>query len=191
MLPAEGGAAVRVAYRYIPPMTVLYVRSVGPYEISSREAWREMSSWLDQRRLRRRVKQVYGILRDDPKLTAAELVRYDACVPVTYGFDVDCDKGIGRQTLLGGAFAVHTHVGTYAKAGKIFSMLHSEIVPKRHLSVDYDRPFMAIYLNDPSVTREVHCRTELCVPVLPICMALPSNDAGDEAVLDIRPQLAG
>jgi AraC family transcriptional regulator len=110
---------------------------------------------------------------------------------VTFGFDVDPEGAIGRQTLPGGAFAVQIHVGSYTEAGKIFSMLHREILPKRHLSVDYDRPFMAIYLNDPNVTREVHRRTELCVPVLPICMPLPSNDAGDEPVFDSRPQVAG
>jgi AraC family transcriptional regulator len=182
---------VRVAYRYIPPMTVLYARSVGPYEASSREAWRVMGSWLEQHQLRRRVKQVYGVLRDNPKLAAPELVRYDACVPVTFGVDVDPDGAIGRQILPGGAFAVHTHVGSYTGAGEIFSSLHREIVPKRQLSVDYDRPFMAIYLNDPHITRDVHRRTELCVPVLPIRMSLPSNDAGNEPVFDIRPQVAG
>jgi DNA gyrase inhibitor GyrI len=75
---------------------------------------------------------------------------------------------------------VQTHVGSYADAGELFSRLHREIVPKRGLSVDYDRPFVAIYLNDPSLTREVHRRTELCVPVLPVCMPLSSNDDGDE-----------
>ena len=38
---------------------------------------------------------------------------------------------------------------------------------------------MAIYLNDPAITREVHRRTELCVPVLPVRMPLSSNDDED------------
>ena len=40
-------------------------------------------------------------------------------------------------------------------------------------------PFVAIYLNDPAVTREVHRRTELCVPVLPVRMPFSSNDDED------------
>jgi hypothetical protein len=44
------------------------------------------------------------------------------------------------------------------------------------MTVDCDRPFMAVYLNDPRVTREVHRRTELCIPVVPIPMALASNN---------------
>ena len=46
---------------------------------------------------------------------------------------------------------------------------------------------MAIYLNDPAITREVHRRTELCVPVIPVRMPLSSNDDEDAAVVsDIR-----
>ena len=52
-------------------------------------------------------------------------------------------------------------------------------------SLDYDRPFLTIFLNDPSITREMHRRTELCVPVLPVRMPISSNDddvgnAGDQ-----------
>ena len=67
--------------------------------------------------MRRRAKQGYGFFRDNPKLTAPELLRYDACVPVTGSLDADPDAGIGRQTLAGGAYAVQTHVGSYADAG--------------------------------------------------------------------------
>jgi DNA gyrase inhibitor GyrI len=80
--------------------------------------------------------------------------------------------------MAGGAYAVHTHVGSYGEEGALFSHLHREILPSRGLAVDYDRPFMTIYLNDPKVTREVHRRTELCVPVVPMQMPLVSNDDG-------------
>ena len=167
---------MRVTYRYIRPMTVVYARSMGPYEVSSNEAWSRINGWLDHRQVRTRVKQGYGYFRDNPKTTAPELLRYDACVPVTFGLDPEPEIGIGRQTLPGGAYAVHTHVGAYAEIGQLFSRLHSEIVPKRGLSLDYDRPFLTIYLNDPGITREMHRRTELCVPVLPVRMPLSSND---------------
>jgi AraC family transcriptional regulator len=173
---------VRVIYRYIRPLTVVFARGTGPYEVSSLEAWRVMNDWIERQHGRSRVKQAYGFFRDNPRLTAPELLRYDACVPVTYGFDADPEADIGRQTLPGGAYAVQTHVGSYADTGEMFSRLHREIVPKRGLLVDYDRPFVAIYLNDPAITREVHRRTELCVPVLPVPMALSSND--DDEVPD-------
>jgi DNA gyrase inhibitor GyrI len=135
-----------------------------------------MNAWLDRHQRRPQVKQAFGFFRDNPRRTAPELLRFDACVPVTFGLDADPEAGIGRQTLPGGAYAVQTHVGSYADAGELFSRLHREIVPKRGLSVDYDRAFVVVYLNDPTITREVHRRTELCVPVLPVRMPLSSND---------------
>ena len=167
---------VRVTYRYIRPMTVVYARSMGPYRVSTSEAWSHLSSWLERRSARTRVKQGYGYFRDNPRLTAAELLRYDACVPVNFGLDPEPDSGIGRQTLPGGAYAVHTHVGSYSEMGELFSRLHSDIVPKRGLTLDYQRAFVTVYLNDPAVTREMHRRCELCIPVLPVRMPLSSND---------------
>ena len=172
---------VRVLYQYMKPLSVVFARSIGPYNASSREAWRLMMAWIDRQQARSRVKQGHGLFRDNPKVTAPELLRYDACISVSFGFDADPDAGIGRQTLPGGAYAVHTHVGSYPEAGQVLSQMHHAIVPKRGLSVDYDRPFLAVYLNDPSVTREVHRRTELCLPVMPVRMPLSGND--DEHLL--------
>jgi len=170
------GFIVRVAYRYIRPLTVVYVRSVGPYAASSAQAWQQMNAWLDSRQVRRQVKQGYGFLHDNPRLTAPRLLRYDACVPATAGLDADAGSGVGRQTLQGGAYAVQTHVGSCADLGQLYAQLHREVVPKRGLCVDYDRPFITIYLNDPTLTREVHRRAELCVPVLPVRMSLSTDD---------------
>jgi AraC family transcriptional regulator len=157
-------------------MTVVYARAFGPYRTAAPAAWRIMDEWLTKRGMRSRVKQAYGYFRDNPRLTAPELLRYDACVPVTFGIEPGPEAGIGGQVLAGGAYAVHTHVGGYAETGELFSLLQRDIVPKRGLTVDHGRPFLAIYLNDPGFTREMHRRTELCVPVLPVQMPVSSND---------------
>ena len=167
---------MRIAYRFIRPLTVFYARGIGPYAASSAQAWLRINDWLDTPQTRRRVKLGYGLLHDDPQLTAPELLRYDACVPALADLEVDAGSGIGRQTLQGGAYAVHTHIGPYDGMGRLYAQLHREIVPRRGLSVDYDRPFLTIYLNDPAMTREVHRRSELCVPVLPVQMSVAIDE---------------
>jgi AraC family transcriptional regulator len=172
---------VRVAYRHIGPVSVVFVRAIGPYQMSAHEAWQRLGQWLAQGQARRRqVKRGFGLFHDNPQITAPELLRYDACVEVTAGLDAEVAAGIGRQTLGGGAYAIHTHIGPYGPIGQRFSQLHREWVPKQGFVVDYDRPFVAIHLNDPLMTREVHRRTELCIPVLPL-RALVSGEAGGEA----------
>ena len=135
-----------------------------------------MGRWLDQHNARRLVKRGYGFIRDNPRTTPSDLLRYDACIGLVGDLDADTAAGIGRQILPGGAYAVHTHVGCYQDVGELLSKMHTDLVQKRGLTVDYDRPFMTIYLNDPALTREMHRRTELCVPVIPIRMPLSSND---------------
>src|SRR5262245_61778414 len=110
---------VRVAYRHFLPVTVFYTRGLGPYAHSAPRAWQAMARWLEEHQARRRAKQAFGLLRDDPKTTAPELLRYDACVPVMLDVDPPLAPGIGRQMLPGGAYAVHTHVGPYDEVGSL------------------------------------------------------------------------
>lgn len=152
---------------------MVFARSTGGYEAAAQAAWDRLSQWLENQGARRQVKRGFGLFHDNPQVTPPELQRYDACVELMTGIDADPVAGISRQTLSGGTYAVHVHVGAYQRMGGLFSQLHRQWVPKQGLSVDYDRPFMAIHLNDPILTREVHRRTELCVPVLPLRDALP------------------
>jgi AraC family transcriptional regulator len=174
------GFPVRVAYRHIRPVTVIYVRGSGPYATATVDAWRKLNDWLAAHDARRQVKRAFGVFLDNPQTTPDELMRYDACVQMSPGWVADQDGCIGRQTLGGGTFAVHTHVGSYDALGELFSDLHRAFVPRQGLSVDYDRAFMAIHLNDPRVTREMHRRTEVCVPVMPLPLALTAEADGQD-----------
>ncbi|HEU4378580.1 MAG TPA: GyrI-like domain-containing protein [Hyphomicrobiaceae bacterium] len=180
---------MRVTYRYIRPCVVLYARGIGSYATSVAAAWKTMHGWLEAGNVRHLFRRGLGIFHDDPSVTAADALRYDACIPPIDGVtDGDPEAGIGRQTLAGGAYAVYAHVGPYENTGEAFSKMRRITVVKRGLSIDVGRPFVAIYLNDPQVTREVHRRTELCVPVMPMRMPLSSND--DVEHLDIARTLA-
>jgi AraC family transcriptional regulator len=190
---SEPSNQVRLAYRHIHPVTVVYARATGHYAASAETAWQKLNAWLADRKARRQVKRGLGLFHDNPQVTAPELLRYDACVELMAGLGPDPAAGIGCQTLGGGTHAVHTHIGGYAPMGGIFSQLHREWVPKQGLAVDYDRPFVAIYLNDPLLTREVHRRTELCIPVVPLREYLPSGslEEGADAAAPLKRFAAG
>ena len=177
---------MRVTYRYVRPRPALYVRAYGPYAQSAAEAWAAMNGWLDECQARAKCRSGYGIYRDDPATTPAELRRYDACIPLIPELDHDAPEQIGRQVLPGGAYAFCTHVGSYHAIGDMFSQMRRSMVAARGLKVDGHRPFLAIYLNDPLVTREAHLRTDICVPVVPIQVPLATNDIGDAQAFSAR-----
>jgi AraC family transcriptional regulator len=173
---------VRVTYRYIRPCVVLYARGCGAYATSVATAWQTMHGWLERHNVRHLFRRGLGIFHDDPTVTSPDALRYDACIlPAQSIPDAEPEAGIGRQTLSGGAYAVHAHVGPYEGTGEAFSKMRRVAVAKRGLSIDLGRPFVAIYLNDPQLTREVHRRTELCIPVVPIRMPASSNDDSEQA----------
>jgi DNA gyrase inhibitor GyrI len=142
-----------------------------------------MGRWLDSGNRRPLMRVSYGLFRDNPRTTAPELLRYDACVPLAIGLEEPSTGVIRRQVLPGGAYAVHTHVGAIEATGELFSLLYRRELPKRGLAVDEDRPFLAIYLTDPTVTREMHRRTELCIPLDRAHMPMQADDDGPQRCL--------
>jgi AraC family transcriptional regulator len=182
---------VKISYRNERPLTVLYARAFGPYRTAVDLAWRTLGDWLDAQNARPRMRVSYGLFRDNPRVTAPDILRYDACIPLVVGLEEDERAGIRRQILAGGAYAVHIHVGAIEGTGQLFSELWRKEIPARGLKIDDDRAFRAVYLTDPTMTREMNRRTELCVPVLPIRMPLSSNDAGPLLAPDTRSALAG
>jgi AraC family transcriptional regulator len=180
---------MRISYRQMSPTSVFYARATGPYASSCEEAWRRLDGWLDRYCARGRVRRAFGIFHDNPRTTPPELMRYDACVPLAACAELEPNEGIGRHTLPTCTWAVYTHVGPHCEAGDVISTLHGDLIPKRGLTVDHDRPILAVYLNDPRVTREVHRRTELCIPVIPIPALVASNDGTTTETLDL-PALA-
>ena len=167
-----------VAHRYLRPGDVLFARSRGPYRDSAPKAWRTLEAWLDRHALRPRIRQAFGYFRDDPRTTAPELVRFDACVPAATAADIELPPDIGRQTLPAGAYAVESFRGRYEDIGPVLSRLRRDMAPGR-LSIDLGRAFLAVYLADPRVTPAAHRRCDICVPVLPVSMASAGNDADD------------
>jgi hypothetical protein len=129
----------------------------------------------------RELRNVPGQFAPSSRQVEAEFLRYDACIPLVMGLEEDPAAGIHRQTLPGGAFGVYTHVGGFELTGRLFSQLYRDEIPSRGMKPDEDRPFLAIYRTDPTVTREQFQRTELCVPVFPLPISHANNDDEAEA----------
>ena len=73
-------AAIDAEVRHEPTRHVIALRHVGPYE-SCGAAWGQMAGFAAQRGLA--LDDVgLGLAYDDPEVTAAERLRYDACVPL-------------------------------------------------------------------------------------------------------------
>jgi AraC family transcriptional regulator len=106
----------------------------------------------------------YGVIHDDPSITAPREWRYDACVEVDERFE-----GSGAYqltTIPGGRYAVARFEGTVTEMPLAWAALLHEWLPRSGATRDA-RPFLEFYGADSSFDPKSGVLTcDLCVPVM-------------------------
>ena len=71
--------------------------------------------------------EMLGLSHDDPDLTAAAQLRYDACCTVDQEFEPA--GNIGKKDIRGGDYAVYRHVGPYGGLSESYKRLFGDWLP--------------------------------------------------------------
>ena len=158
-----GDEKMDVEIKTIEPMKVAFVRHVGPYdEVGA--AWEELCTKLGIEGYLGAGSKFIGISYDDPSVTPAEKLRYEACITVDDNFVPP--EGIMVQTIGGGEYAVTTHFGPYEKLNETYSKLYGQWLVQSDREFRSD-PCMEFYLNDPDGTEPEDLLTDICLPLKP------------------------
>ncbi len=94
---------MKVITRKIKPLRVAYLRHVGPYE-EVNQTWIDLVARLSADKQIRKRSVFIGIGHDNPSVTPASELRYDACITVDADFEPK--KPVEVQTIAGGDHAV-------------------------------------------------------------------------------------
>jgi AraC family transcriptional regulator len=94
---------MKVIIKKIKPKRVAYLRHLGPYDQVG-QTWQDLTGRLSADRQIHRRSVFIGIGHDNPSVTPAADLRYDACV--TVGDEYEPPKPVGVQTIVGGHYAV-------------------------------------------------------------------------------------
>jgi AraC family transcriptional regulator len=94
---------MKVIAKKIKPMRVAYLRHVGPYENVKQTGFDLMARLSADKQIRKRSVFI-GIVHDNPSVTPASELRYDACFMVDKGYEPK--KPVELQTIAGGDYAV-------------------------------------------------------------------------------------
>jgi len=94
---------MKVITQKIKPMRVAYLRHVGPYEDVG-QTWSDLMARLSAGKQIHKGSWFIGIGHDNPSVTPASELRYDACVTVDGGYEPK--KPVRLQTIVGGDYAV-------------------------------------------------------------------------------------
>ena len=148
---------VRVETR--PAKRVAYMRHVGPYrEIGP--TFRRFMEWAGRHGLFGPGTQVLGMAYDNPDVTPASQLRYDACV--TVGDDFQPEGEVGVQTIPAGEFAIARLRGSYEELAKVYKHLNAVWLPASGRK-PANGPMVEIYLNSPATVPEAELLTDVCM----------------------------
>ena len=160
-LSNEGDQPVEVKVKTIEPMRVAFVRHVGPYhEVGA--TWDKLCAWAGPRGLFGPHTVMLGVCHDDPEVTPADKIRYDACLSVNAS--VQGEGEVGIQEIEGGEYAVATHHGPYEKLSESWGQLCGQWLP----SSGYEprsAPGFELYRNSPHNTAPEDLVTDLHLPL--------------------------
>ena len=144
------------------PVTVAYLRHVGPYGTPILDFWQHtVFPWMATNNLLDQPR--YGVGHDDPAITEPGKLRYDACVELPEGF-----VGAGKHlmtTIPGGKYAITPYKGTAEAIADVWASLLRDWLPDSGMQLDA-RPFFEYYSRESTFdqrTGEFSC--DLCIPV--------------------------
>ena len=142
----------RVSVRKLDEIGLAFIRHLGPYVDADAGSFARLTTWTQANGLYRGDNLLIGIGHDDPNVTPADKVRYDACIEVSEPIAPTGD--IGHQTLPAGNYATVTYVGPYGETmyqayGALFAQMQNhprytliglpvvEIYRTTHINPDY------------------------------------------------------
>lgn len=162
--PSNGDPDVKVRIEKRHNARVAFVRHTGPYNQVG-DAWKALMKW-GWTKMMFGKSDTFGMCYDDPDVTDADKLRYEACMVV----DAKAKpKGaVEVKDIPGGAYAVALHEGPYEQIGRTYAGLcahvsEHDIAGKRWTLAD--PPSIEKYLNDPRRTAPEDLRTEVWMPV--------------------------
>lgn len=157
----KGNTKMDVQIKEIPARRVIFVRHVGPYNECGK-AWEKLCTWAGPQGLLQPGIEFIGLCYDDPDITPAEKIRYDACI--TTESDVQPEGEIGVQIINAGLYAMTTHHGSYTKLSETYAALCGQWAPQNGYEIR-SLPSLEIYLNSPEETPEDELLTDVHIPI--------------------------
>ena len=174
MTDARGDAQwPEVELRTVEPDIVVFMRHIGPYPDVA-QTWIDLEMWIRAHGLvaSRRLAIAY----DDPELTPADKLRYDACVVVDRA--VEPEGRVGTQVIVGGEYAVLVHRGAFSELGRTFAALYGAWLPASGREPRHAPPVLR-YLTALHGIPPEQLRTEVCVPLASIERSTRDDDQNE------------
>jgi len=161
ILEQHGENVVEVKVQELEPMLVASVRHTGPYG-ECHAAWKTLCGDPAVAQTFGPHTKMLGISYDDPDVTDADKIRYDACATILE--EQEFGEGVSTQTVAGGRYAVAIHNGSYNGLADCYKYLYGQWLPDSGYEPAM-APCIEVYLTNPETTPEDEAKTEIRIPL--------------------------
>lgn len=132
--------AISTTIKKMPDRTVAFLVHKGPYHTVG-ATWQQLMAALPKEELG----PLLGISYNDPNVSAAEQIRYDACVQIRE--DYDPPARVERKVIPGGLFVETLHRGAASGIDDTYHLLYGLWLPHSKYTLR-DSPPIEVYLKD-------------------------------------------
>lgn len=141
----------------------IYVKLQGSYQnLDFSSAWEKLWEIVKAQKLFTAGIEHIGISYDDPNITDADKIRYDACLVIHK--EAKAEGDIGTKTLKKGKFAMFHYTGSYKKLSEVYDYIFNEWLLNNAYELR-DEPVREKYRNNPKRTDESKLKTEIYLPI--------------------------
>lgn len=144
------------------PARIAYIRHTGPY-IECMATWERLCEWAQTKDILRQDTLFLGICYDDPTITPAGKIRYEACITVPDS--VSPEGEVTVRTLPVCEYLVATHYGPYETMEETYTQMMWQWLPTSGRDMP-DQPSLEIYRKTLEQVSAEELVTDIYVPLV-------------------------
>lgn len=157
-------AAVTFKVRDEPERHCIGLRHTGDY-VGCEVIWGDVAVMGQATGLAEQSIGSVGLVYDDPDVTAARHLRYDACLVLApERVPTELPDRCTYRVIPAGQYAIAHHRGPYEELQETYVSLLGRWLPTRNVELS-DLPVVEIYINTPDTAAPADLETEVCVRI--------------------------
>lgn len=147
----------------LPEKTAIYIGMTGDYQsLNYEDAWKKLWEQVKEQKLFSAGIEHVGLSHDNPHVTEADKLRYDACLVIHKPAKPVGE--VGLKQIAGGKFACFLYQGSYKKLDEVYDYIYYDWLIKSGLELR-NEPTFEKYISNPNQVEESKLKTEIYVPV--------------------------
>ena len=145
-----------------PDLNLAYIRHFGSYE-NIDKSFQHLFLWAAKHLVLKIKPTTLGIVYDNPELTEADHLRFDACILVTKATKPKGD--IGFKKIKGGRFAIFRYEGPFETFYPVYDYIYNVCLFENKWRLR-DEPAIEWYINSPPFYKPKVLVTDFCLPIV-------------------------